>query len=203
VVPVRHHLAVVPGGTVQEIASVESHPQALGQCRRFLERCLPGVNQVAALSTAAAVADVVRQQNRSRAAIGTIRAAELYGAEIIAHDIQDNDSNVTRFFVLGYEDAPPTGADRTSICFTVKRNVPGAIHDVLTDLAVAGIQMTKIESRPTKEALGQYFFLIDVEGHRLDPIIASALAAIEAKTEQFKVFGSYPRFEPSAHEAVR
>jgi prephenate dehydratase len=197
VVPVRHNLVVVPGSTLSDIKTVTSHPQGLGQCRRFLERCLPGVHQVAALSTATAVEKTIEAGDRTQAAIGTERAAELYDGQILARDIQDNRSNVTRFFVLAQTDAAPTGADRTSFCFNVRQNVPGAVHEILSELAVAHIQMTKIESRPTKSALGDYTFLIDVEGHRLDPVIADALERIEAKTARLKVFGSYPRFDIS------
>ena len=195
VVPVRHNLVVVPGASLNDIKTVTSHPQGLGQCRRFLERCLPGVHQVAALSTATAVEKTIEAGDRTQAAIGTERAAQLYGGEILARDIQDNRSNVTRFFVLAQRDAEPTGEDRTSFCFNVKQNVPGAVHDVLTELAEAHIQMTKIESRPTKSALGDYTFLIDVEGHRLDPVIAEAIDHIRQKTARLKIFGSYPRFE--------
>ncbi len=195
VVPVRHNLVVVPGATLSQIKTVTSHPQGLGQCRRFLERCLPGVNQVAALSTAAAVAKVLDEGDASQAAIGTQRAADLYGGEVLARDIQDNRTNVTRFFLLARTDAEPTGCDRTSFCFNVRANVPGAVHEILTELSEAHIQMTKIESRPTKSALGDYTFLLDIEGHRLDPIIADTLNRIRAKTARLKVFGSYPRFE--------
>lgn len=194
--PVRHFLLVKPGTSLEDITAVTSHPQALGQCRRFLERCLPGRDQVAALSTAAAVANVMQAADGVQAAIGTLRAAELYGAEVLAHDIQDHHNNVTRFVVLALDDAPPTGQDKTSLCFSVKANVPGALYNVLEDLAVAQIQMTKVESRPMKSKLGDYYFLVDIEGHRLDPKIAEALSRIEAKTAEFKVFGSYPRCEP-------
>lgn len=195
VVPVRNNLVVVPGTKLEQIRSVTSHPQPFGQCRRFLERCLPNVEKVAALSTAAAVAAVMEAGDPSQAAIGTLRAAELYGGEVLARDIQDNRSNVTRFFLLGRHDAEPTGFDRTSFCFNVKQNIPGAVHEVLTELATANIQMTKIESRPTKSVLGDYTFLIDVEGHRKDPIIAEALERIRERTARLKVFGSYPRYE--------
>jgi len=195
VVPVRNNLVVVPGTKLEQIKSVTSHPQPFGQCRRFLERCLPNVDKVAALSMAAAVSTVLEAGEPSQAAIGTLRAAELYGGEVLARDIQDNRSNVTRFFLLARHDAEPTGFDLTSFCFNVKQNVPGAVHDVLTELATSNIQMTKIESRPTKSVLGDYTFLIDVEGHRKDPIIAGALDRIREKTARLKVFGSYPRFE--------
>jgi prephenate dehydratase len=195
VVPVRNNLVVVPGTKLEQIKSVTSHPQPFGQCRRFLERCLPNVDKVAALSTAAAVSTVIQAGDSSQAAIGTLRAAELYGGEVLARDIQDNRSNVTRFFLLARHDAEPTGFDRTSFCFNVKQNIPGAVHEVLTELATSNIQMTKIESRPTKSVLGDYTFLIDVEGHRKDPIIAEALQRIRERTARLKVFGSYPRFE--------
>jgi prephenate dehydratase len=200
VVPVRNNLVVVPGTKLEQIKSVTSHPQPFGQCRRFLERCLPNVEKVAALSTAAAVSAVIEAGDPTQAAIGTLRAAELYGGEVLARDIQDNRSNMTRFFVLAQHDAEQTGFDRTSFCFNVKQNIPGAVHEVLSELATANIQMTKIESRPTKSALGDYTFLIDVEGHRKDPIIAAALERIRERTARLKVFGSYPRFELNALE---
>ncbi len=175
ILAIRHNLAVVPGTSLSDIRYVVSKPEAFGQCRRFLDRCLIGVEQVAALSTAAAVADVIAAGDRSRAAIGPLRAAELYDAEILARDIQDNDSNVTRFIVLAWEDSEPTGQDKTSLCFTVNRNVPGALVTVLTELSVSNIQMTKVESRPSKNRLGDYVFLADFLGHRADPVIAGAL----------------------------
>ncbi|MDI3339851.1 MAG: prephenate dehydratase [Sphaerobacter sp.] len=192
VLPVRHFLIVVPGTELRDIRTVTSHPQALGQCRRFIERCLPGTEQVAALSTAAAVAEVMAAGDRARAAIGTRRAAELYGAEILAHDIQDLHNNVTRFVVLAREDVPPTGRDKTSLCFSVKANVPGALYEVLGVLAAARIQMTKVESRPKKSKLGDYYFLVDIEGHRQDPHIAAALEQMAGVVAELKVFGSYP-----------
>lgn len=195
ILPVRHFLLAHPGTRLEEIRIVLSHPQALGQCRRFLERCLPQAEQVAALSTAAAVAEMMRSEDRTRAAIGTLRAAELYSAAVLARDIQDQKTNVTRFIVLAEQDAEPTGCDRTSLCFTVKRNVPGALVEVLNELAVAHIQMTKVESRPMKSVLGEYVFLVDIEGHRKDPQIAAALERLAAKAADVKIFGSYPRDE--------
>lgn len=195
ILPVRHFLVARPGTSLQQVRAVMSHPQALGQCRRFLERCLPGVEQIAALSTSAAVAEVMHGEDASRAAIGTLRAAKLYGAEVLAWDIQDQRTNVTRFIVLAERDAEPTGQDRTSLCFTVKRNVPGALVEVLSELAVAQIQMTKVESRPMKSALGDYYFLVDIEGHRCDPHIAAALERMAERAAEIKIFGSYPRHE--------
>jgi prephenate dehydratase len=191
VVPVRLFLITA---TLGDIKVVSSHPNPLGQSRRFLERCLPKAEKVAALSTALAVEEVVASGDRTRSAIGTERSAELFGGQILAHDIQDVRSNVTRFVVLGQEDAAPTGDDKTSIAFTIKANIPGALHKILTPLADEDIQMTKIENRPTKVWLGEYVFLIDFEGHRSDPRIVRALDQIRENCAVLKIFGSYPRF---------
>jgi prephenate dehydratase len=194
VLPVRHFLITAPGVELADVRVVTSHPQPFGQCRRFLDRCLPGVEQVAALSTAGAVQDVVASGSVDRAAIGTARAAELYGGVILAHDIQDVHTNVTRFVVLTREDAPPTGDDKTSLAFRVLEDVPGVLHGVLGELAVENIQMTKIESRPSKGGLGDYIFLIDFLGHRQDERVARMLDRIRPRCSMLKVFGSYPRF---------
>lgn len=194
VLPVRHFLVTRSGVKLDDVKVVTSHPQAFGQCRRFLERCLPGVEQVAALSTSGAVQEVAEGADDHRAGIGTKRAADLYGGTILAHDIQDARSNVTRFVVLAREDAPPTGDDKTSIGFRVRENIPGALHSILTEIAAEEIQMTKIENRPTKGWLGEYVFLIDFEGHRLDERVARVLERIDVKSSNLKIFGSYPRF---------
>jgi prephenate dehydratase len=194
IVPVRHCLIGAPGAQITAIRTVHTHPQALGQCRRFLDRCLPNAHQTAALSTAGSVEDVVNAGDATVAAIGTARAAELYGGQILARNIEDNHQNETRFIALAERDHAPTGNDKTSLAITVRRNIPGSLHNVLDELAADNIQMTRLESRPAKNVLGEYFFLIDVEGHRLDPQIAAALERMRAKSDIFKVFGSYPRF---------
>ena len=196
VVPVRHVLAGAPGATLEAITLVTSHPQGLGQCRRFLDRWLPHVEREAALSTAGAVEAVATGGDPTRAAIGPARAAERYGATILAEDIQDADGNETRFVVLGPEDAPPSGSDKTSLGFTVKANVPGALLEILVVFADQGLQMTKVESRPTKGGLGKYVFLVDLEGHRGDPAVADALTRVEERCATLWIFGSYPRFSP-------
>jgi prephenate dehydratase len=192
--PVRHFLVTRTGVHLEDVQVVTSHPQALGQCRRFLERCLPGVEQVAALSTSGAVKDVAEGDDDHRAGIGTARAAELYGGAILAHDIQDVHTNVTRFVVLAREDAPPTGNDKTSLAFRIRENVPGALHAILAEFAAENLQMTKIESRPSKGWLGDYVFLIDFEGHRQDERVAHVLDSIRDRCSILKIFGSYPRF---------
>lgn len=194
VVPVRHFLITTPGATLTDITEVTTHPQPLGQCRRFLERVLPKASQVAALSTATAVEEVAKRGDIHRAAIGTIRAAELYGGQIIARDIQDIRSNFTRFVVLRNEDSPPTGNDKTSISFVLHVNAPGSLLESLTPFAEGKIELTKVESRPTKEWLGEYYFLLDFQGHRTDALVMDALDRL-GDVANVKVFGSYPRFD--------
>ncbi|MBA2278469.1 MAG: prephenate dehydratase [Chloroflexia bacterium] len=194
VVPVRHMLVTAAGTSLGDITVVSSHPQALGQCRRFLERCLPKAEQVAALSTAGAVEAVANGGDPARAAIGPARAAELYGGQIIARDIQDIRGNLTRFVALAREDAPATGDDKTSLGLTLKANVPGALFKVLLPFAEEGIQLTKLENRPTKGWIGDYVFLIDLEGHQVDAPVRRAVDRIREQAAMFKIFGSYPRF---------
>lgn len=200
VVAVHHALIGVPGADITKVTTILSHPQALGQCRRFISRVLPNAHENAALSTAGAVEEVVINKDSRVVAIGTAGAAELYGGEILAHDIEDNHANVTRFVSLGDRDHESTGYDKTSLCVSVRANVPGSLHAVLDELAADGIQMTKLESRPAKGVLGEYFFLIDVEGHRTDDTLARALERMRAKTDVFRVLGSYPRVQSPAEE---
>lgn len=195
VVPVHHCLITAPGGQITNITEVHSHPQALGQCRRFLGRVLPDRNEVAALSTAGAVKDVVQRGDPSQAAIGTARAAELFGGDILARNIEDFESNMTRFVALADRDHEPTGNDKTSLAISVRQNVPGSLYAVLDELASDQIQMTKLESRPNKNVLGEYYFLIDIEGHRLDEKISAVLERMRAKSDIFRVWGSYPVFK--------
>lgn len=194
VVPVRLFLITVPGTTLTDIKIISSHSNPLGQSRRFLERCLPNATQVAALSTAAAVQEVMETGDHSWAAIGTQSAATLFKGQILAHDIQDVQTNVTRFVVLGAEDPPPSGDDKTSIAFLLSADVPGALFKVLRPLAENRIQMTKLENRPSKNRLGDYVFLLDFLGHRKEPVYAEALEKIGQECSMLKVFGSYPRF---------
>jgi prephenate dehydratase len=182
-----------PGVTLGEIRRVYSHPQALGQCQGWLSEHLPGVEAAAALSTAGSVEQAANDPSPS-AAIAPRRAAGLYGADILAAGIQDDDSNVTRFVVLATDDAKPTGSDKTSLCFSFDDDQPGLLYKVMGLFAVADINLTKVESRPTREGLGRYYFLVDLEGHRADPGIAGVMAELESVVSELKVFGSYPRF---------
>ena len=193
VVPIQHTLLTKPGTTLADIKVVRSHPQALAQCRRFIERVLPKVTTMASLSTTAAVEEMLDEEHS--AAISPPRAAELYPVQILARKIQDKHNNETRFIVLAPHDAPPTGHDKTSLCFSVQQNAPGSLVRVLQEFAATGINLAKLESRPARERLGQYIFLCDLEGHRDEPRIAEALKRLDAQSDWFKIFGSYPAWQ--------
>jgi len=194
VLPIEHQLLVKPGTDVSKVKVIFAHPQALAQCRRFIERCFPKVDVVAALSNAAAVEEMM-VSSQPAAAIGPERAAQIYGAETLAQGIQDRASNVTRFVVLGLHDHPPTGFDKTSLCFSFAEDHPGVLCAVLNEFAERNINLAKVESRPSKESLGRYIFLVDLEGHREDPVVSEALAGVQKKTSLFKIMGSYPKYE--------
>ena len=197
VLNIENHLLVKPGTSASGLKIIFSHPQALGQCRRFLERCYPKAQMVAALSTAAAVEDMMAS-NEPAAAVGNSRAAELYGAQVLARNIQDRSPNVTRFVVLAAEDHAPTGRDKTSLAFTFADDRAGLLYEVLGEFAKHNINLDKIESRPSKEALGRYVFLIDLEGHRQDKLIVGVLEQVQAKASFFKIMGSYPKYEAAS-----
>ena len=193
VLPIEHCLLVKPGTRSADIQVVYSHPQALAQCRNFLSKNLPDAIEIASMSTASAVKEML-QKGENAAAIGTERAGSIYGAETIAHQIEDNPNNVTRFVILAPNDSDVTGEDKTSICFSFDGDAPGILHSTLNEFAKRKINLTKIESRPSKKDLGRYIFLTDIEGHRKDNIIEEALTGIEKQVSMFKIFGSYPRY---------
>jgi prephenate dehydratase len=195
--PVEHYLLVRPGMRAGEVKVIFAHPQALAQCRGFVERRFPGVALEAALSNAASVQEMMVRDGA--AAIGTRRAAEIYGAEALAKGIQDRSPNVTRFVVLAQEDHPPTGDDKTSVAFTfAKEDSPGLLVGALEEFSGRGINLSKIESRPSKEKLGTYIFLVDVDGHRGDTKLSQALERVEARCSFFRILGSYPHYRADA-----
>ena len=191
VLPIRHFLVAAPGASIESIEFVYSQPQALAQCREFLEARLPSAEVIASLSTAAAVEDMLGR-GAGAAAIATRRAAELHGCVVIAAGIEDDVNNMTRFVVLAPTDHPQTGADKTSACFSFDEDAPGILHGVLAEFANRGINLAKIESRPTRQSLGRYIFLVDFEGHRKDDTIREVLSIIEEQVSLLKIFGSYP-----------
>lgn len=173
---------------------VLSHPHALAQCREYLKRELPGAVRETTTSTAEA-ARIVASSPEPLAAIGTEGAARHYGLLVVARGIQDTAENETRFLVIGREPAPRTGRDKTSIAFSLVQDRPGVLYAALGEFASRGINLTRIESRPARRSIGHYIFFIDCEGHREDPPVAGALAAIKKQSTFFKILGSYPRWE--------
>jgi prephenate dehydratase len=191
VLPIRHWLVARPGTALTDIERVVSLGQPAAQCRNWLREHLPGAQVFPALSTAAAVAACVHSDRL--AAIGSEAAARLYGMEVLAADIQDSADNATRFVILGRDRPAASGRDRTSLVFAFDADRPGSLVGALQPFAVRGINLTKIESRPTKAALGAYWFLIDCEGHEDDPPVAAAVSEVRAITAGMRVLGSYPR----------
>lgn len=189
VMPVVAALILRPGASLSGVRTVYSHPQALAQSRRYLQATLPDAQQVATLSTAQAVERAMHEEGA--AAVAPPRAAELFGAAIHATGVQDDPRNSTRFVVLAGEDAAPSGDDKTSIVFNVDDRA-GALVRVMQRFAAAGINLTKIESRPARETLGVYVFLLDCQGHRLDAPLRDVLAAAVADCRWLKILGSYP-----------
>lgn len=196
ILAVQHYLLGQAGTSLIEITDVVSHPQAQAQCHQFLRERLPGVKFHPAESTAQAVeavANAKSQPGQVLAAIGSLKAAKIYGLEVLSDVINDYQDNFTRFVVLGKKDAPPTGRDKTSIVFSSLRDKPGALWELLGEFAKRGINLTKIESRPSKKMLGDYLFFVDLEGHRTEPKVKEALAAVEKSVSYFKMLGSYPK----------
>ena len=193
VLSIRHALVGAPGIDPATATSVHSHPQALAQCRERLRELTPDARPVAALSTAAAIEAAMSEPGA--VAVGSAAAAGVLNATVYADDIADEPGNETRFLVLAKADGEATGNDRTSIAFTTYHDRPGSLVDVLGSLSRRSLNMTRIESRPTRRQLGTYIFFIDFEGHRSEPAVADALRALEEGTLWLRVLGSYPRWE--------
>jgi prephenate dehydratase len=192
VVAVRHVLVGGPDADPATATRVYSHPSALLQCRQNLARLAPNATPVAALSTAGAIESAIHEPGAL--AIGNQRSAEIYGARVLATDLGDEGGNETRFVALGRTDASRTGDDKTSLAFTTQHDRPGSLVEVLGLFAARGINMTRIESRPTRRQLGTYVFFLDVQGHRDDPALQEVLHEAEQITHWLRVLGSYPRW---------
>jgi prephenate dehydratase len=188
--PVRQHLMARPGVAPAEIKKVYSHPQALAQCRKFLQARLPGVPVVETASTAAA-ASAVAASVEPLAAIGSDSAAATYGLEILDAGIQSNNDNTTRFLVLGRDKKVFGGPAKTSLALAVKDR-PGALYRILREFSLREINLTRIESRPAGGRLGDYIFFIDVEGREEDRAVAGALGEVQKHAIWLKRLGCYP-----------
>jgi len=193
VIPVHQNLLVPPGMTLADVRAVLSIPVATAQVRRWLGDNLPGVEEMAANSTAEAARAVGAGELPGTAAIAPAVAAELYGLEVLAREIEDHPENKTRFVVVAKEGIPvPTGHDKTTIVCFQSFDRPGSLLAILQEFAARAINLTKLESRPTKTSLGDYCFAIDLEGHVADELVADCLRDIRAKIADVKFLGSYP-----------
>ena len=193
--PVRHHLIARAALSPGELTRVLSHPHATAQCQGFLRANAPTAEIVAANSTAEAVLTVSASEE-PWGAIGTLRAADLYGCRVIVPDVSDTEGNSTRFVLLGAEPAPAVGPGRfrTSIICALERDRPGALLAILQEFAMRAVNLTKLESRPTKTGLGRYIFFIDIEGSRERdlPVDAAITAIEEQEVARVNFLGSYP-----------
>lgn len=187
--PVSHHILTVTGES-HGITKVYSHPQALAQCRGWLERNLPGVPLIDVSSTARAAQ--LASEDPSAAAVAGDLAASIHSLRIANERVEDLQGNMTRFLVIGPEMAPPSEDDRTSIMFSLK-DKPGVLFDALAPFAKVGINLSRIESRPSRQRAWEYTFFIDLVGHQADSRAQEAIAELEKICIFMKVLGSYPR----------
>jgi prephenate dehydratase len=193
IIPVQLHLLGVPGADLGAITTVMSHPHALGQCRGFLDATIPDAVLEATNSTADAARLLGASGESTTAAIATSRAAEIYNLEILAADIEDHPDNATRFILVATGGVPaPTGHDKTSVVIFQRADTPGSLLAILQEFAVRAINLTHLESRPTRKGLGDYCFLVDIEGHIADEVVADALRSLKAKQHDVRFLGSYP-----------
>lgn len=199
VLDVHLHLMAPHGTKLDEVRRVLSFPVALAQCRHYLASELPGAETIAANSTADAARLLGEHPEPGTAAIAPRLAAELYGLSILGEDIEDHSDNQTRFVAVAPSSiTAPTGHDRTSIVCYQDADRPGNLHGILGQFAARNINLTKLESRPTKKGLGDYCFVIDLAGHVDDEVVADCLRDLHAELGRVKFLGSYPAAGASA-----
>jgi len=190
---VDSNLIGLRGTKKDRVKIIISHPQPTAQCRAYIMREFPGVVIEAANSTAEAVRLVKERGSKDAVAIGTTLAAKLYGLSVLERKIQDFADNQTRFVVIGREMSARTGLDKTSIVCFIHQDRPGSLLQILQEFAFRSINLTKIQSRPTRKVLGEYCFFVDMEGHVEDANVAEAIKCLQCKIRQVKLLGSYPR----------
>lgn len=186
--PISHSL--LAKGPKDQIRRLYSKPEVFGQCRRWLHENMPGVEMISSSSTARAAETAAREAGSG--ALASALAADLYGLDLLEQDVQDLGGNTTRFLVIGKRYGQATGKDKTSLLFAVKHRV-GALYDALSAFKQYNINMTKIESRPSKTKAWEYYFFVDVEGHADDPPVQKALANLAEHCTLMTVLGAYPR----------
>jgi len=193
VLPVSLSLLAPPRTTIASLERVVSFPHASAQCRNWFAEHMPGVELVASNSTAEAAEWVGRERPAGTAAVGTALAAKLYGLDVLASSIGDHPDNATRFVLVSPSGIPaPTGHDKTSIVCFQRADRPGSLHAILGQFSARNLNLTKLESRPTKRGLGHYCFIIDLEGHVDDEVVADCLRDLHAQLAGLKFLGSYP-----------
>ena len=188
--PVHHHL-LSNHKRREDIKKIYAHAQSFAQCRKWLDTKLPKAERIAVASNGLA-AQMVRKLRRG-AAIASQSAAELYQLGILASNIEDDPNNTTRFLVIGRHNPEPTGNDRTAAVFSAQRDAPGALFTLLEPFAQAGINLLKLESRPSRRAAWDNNFFIDLEGHQADDKIRKVLDLVRSRAAYFRILGSYPR----------
>ena len=201
--PVSLNLCARPGVGLSDIRTVVSFPHALAQCRGYLAQKLPAAEGRASHSTSDAAREVSKSKRTDMAAICNALAAEIYGLNVLASDVEDHPENETRFVLVGRGIPAPTGHDKTSIVCFQREDQPGSLLQILQEFAARAINLTKLESRPTKRGLGDYCFFIDCEGHVADEVVADALRNLMAKQGRVKFLGSYPVGGPEAAGIAR
>lgn len=193
VLPVHLDLLATPDATLEGITTVASMPVALGQCRDYLGEHLPNAVERGMDSTAEAARWVAETGDPTVAALANTLAGERYGLATLATSIEDHPDNATRFVVVGPESVPaPSGHDKTTIMVFQHDDRPGSLLAILQEFAARSINLSRLESRPTKSGLGNYCFLIDLDGHIADEVVADALRTIHAEQQSVKFLGSYP-----------
>ncbi len=192
--PIHHHLMSL-GNPLSGIVQVYSKDQVFGQCRLWLESNLRNAELIETASTSEAAQIVANNSNQEGiACIASKIASDEYGLKILASSIEDNPNNTTRFLVIARAEAKPTESDKTSLVFEIKDKA-GALHDTLVPFKKGNINLTKIESRPSKKKKWSYYFFVDFEGHDEEARVKKALAALKKNCTFLKVLGSYPRSE--------
>lgn len=192
VLDIHHCLLLHPEASINEITTVATHPQAMGQCRRFLNEHYPLLERISASSTAESAR--LAAANKHIAGIGSVFAAQLYGCKIYQEGIEDHYGNQTQFVLISRQGSKPLeqeGKTITSLALFLESDRPGALLMILSEFAYANINLSKIQSRPTKQGLGNYMFFVDIEGSPCDPFVKTALDCLRLKLREVKVLGTY------------